>query len=192
MNQAGAKRGTRGRTPNDYSKRKSSGVGSRTGDHAFKNRAQRRLLVHDFTQCALGHLYLTTSPLSACTLSPCTRSNIYNFLGAVWLITTSPIVTMPSLRPSILLPAVLHATQLSRALHIELPRYPEAHLPKLAHTSPMPRPSTSRVAILSISTSLWHIMQQKKSTKYGRSHSQNEGKVLINHVGPSNKNGHKL
>ena len=37
-----------------------------------------------------------------------------------------------------------------------------------------------------------HIMQQKKSTKYGRSHSQNEGKVLINHMGPSNKNGHKL
>ena len=35
-------------------------------------------------------------------------------------------------------------------------------------------------------------MLHPKSTKYGRSHSQNEGKVLINHVGPSNKNGHKL
>ena len=35
-------------------------------------------------------------------------------------------------------------------------------------------------------------MLHPKSTKYGRSHSQNERKVLINHVGPSNKNGHKL
>ena len=38
----------------------------------------------------------------------------------------------------------------------------------------------------------WEPMLHPKSTKYGRSHSQNEGKVLINHVGPSNKNGHKL
>ena len=38
------------------------------------------------------------------------------------LVTTLPIVNMRSPRPSILLPAVLYATQLSRALHIELLR----------------------------------------------------------------------
>ena len=35
-------------------------------------------------------------------------------------------------------------------------------------------------------------MLHPKSTKYGKNHSQNEGKVFINHVGPSDKNGHKL
>ena len=60
--------------------------------------------------------------------------------------------------------------------------------------SPKPRPpkQTPTPACLYHPATPAHIMQQKNSTKYGRSHSQNEGKVLINHVGPSNKNGHKL
>ena len=43
---------------------------------------------------------------------------------------------MRSLRPSILLQAVLYATQLSRALHIELPRHSEARLSNLLTRAP--------------------------------------------------------
>ena len=43
---------------------------------------------------------------------------------------------MRSLRPSILLQAVLYATQLSRALHIELPRRSEARLSNLLTRAP--------------------------------------------------------
>jgi hypothetical protein len=52
------------------------------------------------------------------------------------LFTILPNVTMRSLRPSILLAAVLYAAQLSLALQIELPRRSEARLPNLLTRAP--------------------------------------------------------
>ena len=59
-----------------------------------------------------------------------------NSLGAGRPVTTLPIVTMRSLRPFILLAAILYATLLSRALHIELLRRSEARLPNLLTQAP--------------------------------------------------------
>ena len=43
---------------------------------------------------------------------------------------------MHFLRPSILLAAILYASQVSLALHIDLPRSPEARLPNLLSRAP--------------------------------------------------------
>lgn len=43
---------------------------------------------------------------------------------------------MHSLRPSVLLAAILYATQVSLALHIDLPRFSEDRLPNLLARAP--------------------------------------------------------
>jgi hypothetical protein len=57
-------------------------------------------------------------------------------LGGERSVITLPSITMRSLRPSILLAALLYATQVSLALHIEFPRSPEARLPNLVSRAP--------------------------------------------------------
>ena len=52
------------------------------------------------------------------------------------LLPPSPASPMHSLRPSVLLAAILYATQVSLALHIDLPRFSEDRLPNLLARAP--------------------------------------------------------
>ena len=58
------------------------------------------------------------------------------FLGAEGPVITLPSITMSFIRPSILLAALLYATQVSLALYINLPRSSEARLPNLLTRAP--------------------------------------------------------
>ena len=107
--------------------------------YLFKGKSQQRSHIHLYV------LY----PLSACsTVQYCITTRTLKYIQIPWvqdgLLPPLPIVTIRSLRPSILLPAVLHATQLSRAHHIELPRRSEARLSNLLTRAPN---ATSTVVI---------------------------------------------
>jgi hypothetical protein len=57
-------------------------------------------------------------------------------LGAERPVITLPSITMSFIRPSILLAALLYATQVSLALYIDFPRSSEARLPNLLTRAP--------------------------------------------------------
>ena len=64
------------------------------------------------------------------------HARVYTFSLAERPSVTFPSITMRSLRPSILLATILYATQVSLALHIDLPRTSEARLPNLLTRAP--------------------------------------------------------